>query len=330
MNTASEDQHLERPLGVEEQLIFRVVAREDQGEGTVAIITLQPVDGSGPPAWEAGAHIDILLENGLERQYSLCGRVKPGEPWRIGVLRESNSRGGSEYIHASLHPGIEVLVRRPRNNFSLVEAPVYQFVAGGIGITPILPMIREVERRGKPWRLIYGGRSRPSMAFLDELAPYGDRVSVWPQDESGHLPIGGIVEGLEPGAVVYCCGPEPLLRAVEGAMANLPQNLLHIERFRPRLDLLAKERMPFDVYLNYSDLSLHVPTDKTIVQVVEAAGLEVMTSCREGTCGTCETGVLEGIPDHRDSYLTPAEKLTNETIMICCSRAKSSKLVLDL
>jgi ferredoxin-NADP reductase len=319
-----------RPLGAEQTTEFEVIGMELQGDGAIAVLTLAPADGVEAPDWTPGAHVDVLLGNGLERQYSLCGEVGPGQPWRLGVLREPKSRGGSEYVHTQIGVGQRLTLQGPRNNFELVDAPAYQFIAGGIGITPLLPMIREVDALGKPWRLMYGGRSLASMAFLDEVARYGEHVTLWPQDPSGIIPVKDIVSALEPGAAVYCCGPEPLLNAVEDAMAHLPAGQLHTERFRPRQDLLQQTRTPFDIVLEYSEMELHVPADKTIVEVVEAAGIEVLTSCREGTCGTCETVVLMGIPDHRDSYLNAAEKASNEVMMICCSRSKTPRLVLDL
>jgi ferredoxin-NADP reductase len=308
----------------------RVTRVEPQAGGTVAVLALEPLDGEPLPAWAPGAHLDVVLPDGTERQYSLCG-TGPERPWRLGVLREPESRGGSEYIHTSVKVGDLLTVRGPRNNFSLVEdSPEYVFVAGGIGITPFLPMIDEVERRGASWRLVYGGRSRASMAFLDELAKYGDRVTVYPQDEFGHIDVAGIVGQLVPGGVLYSCGPEPLLNAMEDATAHLPAGTLHLERFRPRQDVLNGERQPFEVYLDYSELTLQVSAHQSIVDALEQAGIDVLTSCREGTCGTCETPVLEGVPDHRDSYLSPAERESNETMMVCCSRARTPRLVLDL
>lgn len=324
------DTTIRRPLGEERSISCEVLSIDLQGSGAIAVLTLAPVDGDALPDWSPGAHIDVLMDNGIERQYSLCGDLAPGAPWRIGVLREPQSRGGSEFIHTSVKAGQRLTLQGPRNNFEVVDAPAYQFIAGGIGVTPILPMIRTVHAQGKPWRLMYGGRSLSSMAFLDEIEQYGARVTLWPQDTAGIIPVKDLVAALEPGAAVYCCGPEPLLNAVEDAMAHLPAEQLHVERFRPRQDLLQQERTAFDIVLDYSELELHVPAEKTIIEVIEAAGLEVMSSCREGTCGTCETVVLSGTPDHRDSYLTAAEKSSNEVMMICCSRSKSPRLVLDL
>lgn len=309
---------------------LRVVSVEIQGDGTVAVLTLAMADGTPMPEWSPGAHVDVIVSPGLERQYSLCGSVGVGQPWRLGVLREPASRGGSEYLHTRVRQGDKIAVRGPHNNFSLVDSLDYLFIAGGIGITPFLPMIAELEARGSSWSLTYGARSRSAMAFLDELARYGDKVTLWPQDERGLIDVAGLVGEPGPGTVVYCCGPESLLAAAAAAAVNLPPGTLHVEHFGPRWDLLNQERRSFEVRLDYSELTISVGADQTIVEALEAAGLEVVTSCREGTCGTCETAVLEGIPDHRDAYLSPAEKAANESMMICCSRARTDRLVLDL
>jgi len=318
-----------RPLGIEQSISVEVTGLELQGDGAIAVLTLAPIPGEELPTWSPGAHVDVILDNGIERQYSLCGVPEPGQPWRLGILREPQSRGGSEYVHTSISVGSRLTLQGPRNNFELVDAPAYQFIGGGIGITPLLPMIRTVSAQGKPWRLMYGGRSLSSMAFLEELQEYGDHVTLWPQDAAGIIPVKDLVSALEPGAALYVCGPEPLLNAVEDAMSD-QLDQLHLERFRPRQDLLTQERTAFDIVLDYSEMELHVPADKTIIEVIEAAGIDVMSSCREGTCGTCETIVLEGVPDHRDSYLSAAEKSSNEVMMICCSRAKTPRLILDL
>jgi ferredoxin-NADP reductase len=307
---------------------YRVDAKEIVG-GTVAVLSLSPLSGE-TPIWEPGAHIDLVISDDLSRQYSLCGDPLDRNRLRIGVLREPTSRGGSEFVHASLDPGDTVMLRGPRNNFPLVNAASYLFVAGGIGITPLLPMIAAVEAAGKPWQLIYGGRTRDTLAFVDELGEYGDRVTLWPQDERGHIPIADLVGSVTMGQVVYTCGPEPLLKAMEQGMAHWPKGSLHLERFRAPEPPAGQVNTEFEIYLDYSDVSATVAEGESIVDALERVGVEVMTSCREGTCGTCETVVLAGIPDHRDYYLSDAEKNSNEVIMVCCSRAKTPRLVLDL
>ncbi|MBN9743439.1 oxidoreductase [Amycolatopsis sp. A1MSW2902] len=307
-----------------------IVAEIAHEADDVKSLRLAPVSGDQIPAWEPGAHIDLVLGPGLERQYSLCGDPDDRHHWRIGVLREPESRGGSSYVHDKLSVGDQVLCRGPRNNFALADAERYLFIAGGIGITPILPMIGRCEAAGKPWRLVYGGRQEGSMAFRAELAPHGDRVTYWPQNVRGHLDLAALLGTPEAGTAIYCCGPGGLLDAVEQRCAVWPDDALHLERFRPKDGALDGNNTEFEVVLDYSGITLAVAPDQSIVEAAEAAGVHIPTSCREGTCGTCETVVLEGEPDHRDSYLTPREKESGEVIMPCCSRACSKTLVLDL
>jgi ferredoxin-NADP reductase len=292
----------------------------------VVLLTLRHPDGDPLPAWEPGAHMDLVLSPGLVRQYSLCGDPADRSVLRLAVLREPDGRGGSHYVHDRLRPGDPVLIRGPRNNFPLVDARRYLFIAGGIGITPILPMLAAAEQRQADWRLVYGGRTRASMAFRDELCrDYGDRVSIRPQDETGLLDLDSLLSEPEPGTAIYCCGPEPLLAAVEQRCAP---GTLHVERFTPKPD--TGPSVSFEVELAQSGRTLVVPEGKSILEVVEDAGLTVLSSCREGTCGTCETGVLAGTPDHRDSLLTEEEKAAGDTMMICVSRSCGARLVLEL
>ena len=278
------------------------------------------------PAWEPGAHIDVMLPGDLERQYSLCGD-QDDPRWRIAVLREPESRGGSAAIH-ELSPGARLRVRGPRNNFALEPADDYLFIAGGIGITPLLPMIRRLD---VPWQLLYGGRRRASMAYAEELmAAHGDRVTLWPQDTHGLLDLDAWLGRPRSGTAVYCCGPEPLIAAVEERCATWPPDALHVERFRPRAgagDVRADG--PFDVVLARSGATVTVGEGQSILDALEDAGMFVEFSCREGVCGTCATVVLDGLPDHRDSFLDEAERTSNQTMMLCCSRALTPSLVLD-
>lgn len=311
------------------ELAVRIDAIDVIAEGVVSLTLVRP-DGGPFPAWEPGAHVDLLLAPGLERQYSLHGDPADRAVLQVAVLREPDSRGGSEWVHTRLSAGQSLTIRGPRNNFPLVAAAHYVLIAGGIGITPILAMARELERTGRSWRLVYGGRTSASMAFLDELARYGDRVLVWPQDTNGHIALDDLLGTPHAGTAVYCCGPEPLLAAVEERCAAWPPGALHLERFQPKAGALDGERRPFDVACDHSGVTVHVAADTTIAEALGAAGIDVPTSCREGTCGTCETVVLEGIPDHRDSYLTAEERASNEVMMVCCSRACGDRLVLDL
>ncbi|WP_328642046.1 PDR/VanB family oxidoreductase [Streptomyces canus] len=303
-----------------------VVDRRDSAADGVLALTLRHPLGEQLPQWEPGAHIDVVLGPGLERQYSLCGDPADRTSWRIAVLREPVGRGGSAHVHEQLGQGDKVRVRGPRNHFALRPAPRYRFIAGGIGITPILPMLAAAEAEGAEWTLLYGGRTRESMAFTEELSRYGDRVTVAPQDETGLLDLPSVLDGVPEGTLVYCCGPGPLLDAVE---ERCPAGLLHVERFTPK-EQPAAENTEFEVELAQTGTTVTVAPDVSVLDAVRASGVEVLFSCTEGTCGTCETDVLDGTPDHRDSVLTDEEREAGETMMICVSRCRGKKLVLDL
>lgn len=299
--------------------------REFAAEGVLALTLRHPL-GEPLPAWEPGAHVDVLLGPGLERQYSLCGDPADRSAWRIAVLREPAGRGGSAHVHEQLGEDAKVRVRGPRNNFRLEPAPRYRFVAGGIGITPILPMLAAAEAAGAEWTLLYGGRTRGSMAFGGELGRYGDRVTFAPEDETGLLDLPSVLDDVPDGTLVYCCGPGPLLDAVE---ARCPSGVLRVERFQPK-EQETGDDTAFEVELARSGRTLTVAPDVSVLDAVRAAGVEVLYSCTEGTCGTCETDVLDGEPDHRDSVLTDDERATGETMLICVSRCRGGRLVLDL
>jgi ferredoxin-NADP reductase len=306
-----------------------VTAKNTAADGVV-VLCLAASDGAPLPDWTPGAHIDLVLGDGLIRQFSLCGDPSDRSHWRLGILREPDSRGGSSYVHDELEVGHEVDVRGPRNNFAFWPAERYVFVAGGIGVTPILPMLAEAERRGADWRLVYGGRARSSMAFLDELAAYGDRVSIVPQNEAGFPDLDVIVDDVGADTLVYCCGPESLLAAVEQRAGHLPCGTLHLERFR-RLPLQqASCDGPFEVVFAQSGITATVAPDQAIAEVAEEEGVPVLYSCAEGTCGTCETRVLAGTVQHRDSYLDEDQRAAGDRMMICVSRSGGPRLVLDL
>jgi ferredoxin-NADP reductase len=321
----------EAPMIYREQEMDLVVARRETVATDVVALTLADPAGRPLPGWTPGAHIDLVLNETLTRQYSLCGSLRDRDSFRIGVLRGTKSGGGSQLVHDVLNEASKVRVRGPRNHFALIDAPRYIFIAGGIGITPLLPMIESADRRGVPWTLDYGGRQRTSMAFLDELARYGDRVRTWPQDERGLLDLPKILGDPRPDTVVYCCGPEPLLAAVEMKCRAWLPGALHTERFTPKpVEPAAGGDTPFELVLQRSGITATVPADKTILEVVEEAGLSVLSSCRVGTCGTCEQEVLSGELDHRDSVLTEEDRESGEFMMICVSRCRSQRLVLDL
>ncbi|MEU0511752.1 PDR/VanB family oxidoreductase [Amycolatopsis sp. NPDC006125] len=298
-----------------------VVARRVESDGVVSL----ELGGVNLPAWEPGAHIDVVLPGGLVRQYSLCG--EDGR-WRIAVLREPDGRGGSAWIHDHAHPGTSLRIRGPRNNFPLLPAPRYLFVAGGVGITPILPMVAAAEAAGAEWTLHYGGRSRTSMAFVKDLESYGSRVVVTPEDEAGMLDLDAILAPPRESTVVYCCGPAGLIDAVETRCQAWPPGSLHVERFTAVEH--GGEAREFEVELRASGMAVTVPAELSILEAVENAGVRVISSCTEGICGSCETTVLDGEIDHRDSVLDDDERAAGDVMMICVSRAKGARLVLDL
>lgn len=251
--------------------------------------------------------------------------------YRVGILREPAGRGGSAFVHDVLSVGDTVGVAGPRNNFPLVPAPRYLFIAGGIGITPLIPMIAQAHLMGIEWTLLYGGRSRTSMGFLDELAVYGDQVVIAPHDEVGLLDLPTWLDGAAiDDTKVYVCGPEPLLAAVERYCTGWPLGKLRTERFVPKEQSAPVRTAPFEVELARSAVTVTVTADGTVLDAVQRAGANVLSSCREGTCGTCETAVLAGQPDHRDSILDDSERDSADCMFICVSRSCSDRLVLDL
>lgn len=306
-----------------------VVRSVERVADDVVSLWLARADGEALPEWTPGAHMDLILSDGLVRQYSLCGKTTDTDSWRVAVLKAPDSRGGSKAVH-ELTEGATVRVRGPRNHFPVAASPRYLFVGGGIGITPLLAMIFEVEAAGADWELHYGGRSRASMAFIDELSQFGDRVHLVPEDEMGRLDLQAILGTPRTDTLVYACGPEPLLVAVEDRCASWPAGALHLERFAARATPAPAVEREFDVVLQRSGKTLRVPSDRSIFEVVREGGVSVLGSCLEGVCGTCETEVIQGDVDHRDSILDEDERASNEVMMICVSRCRSERLVLDL
>lgn len=315
----------------EQRTTVRVASMAWEAEGVLSVV-FAPLDGSELPAWAPGAHLDLELTGVLTRQYSLCGDPAQRSRWRIAVLREPVSKGGSQAVHERLRPGDVVTVVGPRNHFPFVPAPAYRFVAGGIGITPLLPMMRRASEAGADWSLLYGGRSRASMAFLDELGAYGSRVQIRPQDEYGLLDLPSFLGEPEPATLLYCCGPEPLLGAVEDLCHRWSTKALRTERFKAKAQPVrdAGDEQPFVAVLQRSGYEVDVPAGCSILDAIEDSGLEADHSCREGVCGTCEAAVLSGLPDHRDSLLSDDERAENASMMICVGRALSERIVLDI
>ena len=305
-----------------------VDSRREIADGVIELV-FRAADGGDLPRWEPGAHVDIVLDDGAIRQYSLCGDPSDRKTLRVAVLLEQEGRGGSRRIHSELRAGSAVELKGPRNHFPLHESPRYLFIAGGIGVTPLIPMMRAVEAAGAKWRFIYGGRSESTMGYVDELRDLGDRVTIWPQEANGLIDLDGLLGTAEEGTLVYSCGPEPLLAAVEAHCESWPAGALNIERFTA-IEVDTSEDTGFEVELAQTGVTVRVSKDQTILEVVTEAGVYVPTSCTEGTCGSCETPILEGTAEHRDVVLSPEEQESQETMMICVSRATCPRLVLDL
>jgi tetrachlorobenzoquinone reductase len=310
----------------------RAVAWEAQG---ILSYELRPFSGRELPPFTAGAHIDLLLPSGLVRSYSLVNPQEERHRYVIAVNRDASSRGGSRFIHDSVRPGDTLTVTAPRNNFPLIEDAGHSvLIAGGIGITPLWCMIQRLEALGRSWQLYYCTRTRQSAAFLEPLQALGPKVDVnlhfnFDQEPGGRmLDVAGVVAAAPADAHLYCCGPLSMLEAFEQACADRPGSHVHTEYFS------AKEAPAveggFTVVLQRSGLTLAVPPGKTILDTLMDQGLDLPYSCLEGVCGTCEVRVLEGIPDHRDLVLSKEEKAANRSIMICCSGARTDRLVLDL
>ena len=291
---------------------------------------LRPLEGGDLPPFTAGAHIDLTLPNGLVRSYSLVNPQSERDRYVIAVQMDRASRGGSKWLHENLRAGDIVTANGPRNNFALDEtAEKSILLAGGIGITPILSMIDRLSALGRDWELVYCSRKRASTAFLEALE-MNPRVRFNFDEEPGGkiLDVAALVKAAPANAHLYCCVPLPMLEAFEQATKDLARNRVHVEYFAAKEPPAVEGG--FKVVLAKSGRELTVPPGKTILEALCDAGLEIPHSCTEGICGTCETKVLEGVPDHRDRILTESERAANKTMFICCSGSRSAKLVLDL
>lgn len=307
------------------------VTEKLQASPDVVVLTLQSPGDGDLSSWTPGAHVDIALPNGLVRQYSLCGSPEDLSTYRVGILRDPGSRGGSTYIHDELSVGDTVLLRGPRNHFELVPSSRYVFIAGGIGVTPLIPMATAALHAGHVIEFIYCARSRAAMPFLSELEErFGDRLRVHADDESGLFDLEGLFRQPRPDTLVYVCGPTPFLDATIRATNDWPSGAVHFERFSA-LELDEDSNVPFDVELARDGRVLSVPADHSLLAVLNDNGIRVLSSCAEGTCGTCEVAVLGGDRIvHRDAVLSPEEQASGEMMMVCVSRCAGGRLLLDL
>ncbi|MCA1185055.1 MULTISPECIES: PDR/VanB family oxidoreductase [unclassified Saccharopolyspora] len=307
-------------------------SRSEVADG-VLLLEFTATGGGELPGWEPGAHLDLRLPSGAVRQYSLCGDPGDRRAYTVCVLREATGRGGSVELHDRLRVGDEITGSAPRNHFPLHDAPEHVLLAGGIGITPIKAMLDELHRRGAPWRLVYGGRTRAAMAFAAELAAaHPGRVSIVPEDERGRPDVERIVAELPATARLYCCGPAAMLDAVAAACERTAiSDRLHVERFAAAGDAPDPTGdSAFEVELRETGTTVTVAADQSLLSAVQQVRPDIPSSCQEGYCGTCETRVLEGEPDHRGTLLSPAEHDEEGTMLICVGRARSPKLVLEL
>lgn len=317
---------------------FPVLVRQVRWEadGVVSVTVVDPA-GKPLPAWAPGAHVELRLPSGLLRQYSLCGDPADLAAYTVAVLREDDGRGGSREVHTTALVGTTVEISPPRERFPLVDADHHLLIAGGIGVTPLLSMGRELHRRGASWNAVYCGRSPARMAFVDQLRELDPRrVDVVTTETEGRPALDTRIAALPDNAAVYCCGPAPMLSAVAAA-CDARGVRLQMERFAADPDLQHDagendhdRHGAFEVELRRSGHTIAVGPEETILEAVRERVADIDSSCEEGFCGTCECQVLEGVPDHRDTVLSKSEREANTTMMICVSRARSHRLVLDL
>ena len=309
------------------------IEKIEQLTAEVRSYLLTPLEGDSLPAFSAGAHIDLLLSDDLVRQYSLCGDPQNRTSYQIAVLKDSQSRGGSDYIHDKLNQGDTLEINAPRNHFELDESgDNYLLIAGGIGITPIMLMAARLKSLGKSFELHYLCRSHSQAPFADQLqAQFGEQLKChFTQAQAGkRLDIAALFASQPEGTQVYTCGSEGLLQGILSAGEQQPQVKVHFERFSAA-PIDSSDDKAFEIEISSSGERLSVGADQSILEVLQGAGHNIETMCKEGLCGSCEVEMLGGIADHRDSVLSDDEKAEQSVLMVCCSRAKSDLLVLDL
>lgn len=312
--------------------LFDARVRSMRVEATdILSLELVRADGGAWPDAAPGAHVDLQVPGVGMRQYSLLPSATQRSLW-IGVQRDPATRGGSRWVHDSLRPAQAVRVGAPRNHFALEDgdAPVC-LIAGGIGVTPLLAMAERLHAGTRAWTLHYCVRNRERLAFADSLARYGTHVRLHLDDEAeGPLDLAALVRAQPQGSHFYCCGPAPMLAGFASATAHLPPDQCHVEHFAPAAPEGELPGGSFVVELGRSGSCFVVPPDRSILDILLAEGLDIPHSCRNGVCGNCETRVLQGTPQHRDVVLSPQEKASGQTLMVCCSRAEGERLVLDL
>lgn len=312
------------------------VARKATEALDIVTLELVAVDGKALPSFSAGSHVDVQLPGGITRQYSLCNDPQETHRYLIGVLRDPATRGGSAAVHDSVKEGDLLQISTPKNHFPLAhEAKQHLLLAGGIGITPILCMAERLAITGSAFEMHYATRAPERTAFRARIAAssFADRVHFHHDngDAAQKLDLKALLSSPQAGTHLYVCGPKGYMDAVLGTAraAGWPESQLHYEFFGAEV-AKSDSDAGFEIKLASSGRIIMVPKDQTVTQALAAAGVEVMVSCEQGVCGTCLTRVLEGVPDHKDSYLTPQEQAANDQFTPCCSRSKTPQLVLDL
>ncbi|MFC6950521.1 oxidoreductase [Paraburkholderia dipogonis] len=316
-----------------DRLIVQIQRRVHEAH---AIVSLELVDPTGAelPPFEAGAHVEVEVEPGLTRHYSICNSPQERNRYVLGILREPSSKGGSATIHQLFHEGMRIKISPPRNQFRLNESAAHSLlVAGGIGITPLLAMAWRLHALGASFELHYCVRTRARAAFIEMLnqSPFADSVTLHCDEEgdSSRLDMQALLQNPRSDAHVYVCGPEGFINALTYRARDCAWNdaNVHHEFFAATVSTSGSS---FVVQATRSGLSVDVPADKSIAQALLDVGIDVPLSCEQGVCGTCVTRVIDGVPEHRDLFLTADERAANDRIMLCCSRASSGILILDI
>lgn len=316
---------------IEEQLSLQILSRRYITKDIIEFVFCREGNTSLPD-WAPGAHIDLKLSNGMNRQYSIMSDETDDSHWKIAVLIDQQGRGGSKFIEENFFEGNLVEAKGPRNHFQLVEGSQYHFIAGGIGITPLIPMIEHVDNLDADWTLSFLGKSLDSMPYLSELLrKYPKNITTFSKNDGDRFDVSTCLSIGNTNAMVYCCGPERLMDEVETFLVEQDKSeLVHIERFSPKAEASTQENSAFTVVCNKSGIELFVSADESILMAADFEGIEINGDCMEGTCGSCETQIISGKADHRDSIFTAAEQLSADTMMICVSRAVGSRITLDL
>jgi cytochrome P450/ferredoxin-NADP reductase len=309
-----------------------IVAKRSDVATDIIGLELSSTDGSTLPAYDAGAHVDVYVKSGLIRQYSLTGDPADSSKYRLGILLDPKSRGGSTAIHTDFKTGQQIKIGRPRNNFPMGECVSHTVLfAGGIGVTPMLNMAYALEASGASWEMHYCGRTADRLAFTEELKRFGDKVQVHVDSgpDNQKMDINGVLATAAPDRHLYVCGPNGFMDFIVKSAENnsWDENCVHLERFGAEVNT---DGAPFTVLARKSGKTFEVQPGETISQKLEEHGIHVQVSCQSGVCGTCLTNVAEGMPDHRDLVQTDLEKASNTQITVCCSRSKTKKLVLDV